>query len=121
MDQWLKEMQKLARRRVPEVSEAMLEAHREFHFAPFRAAGEGILERRLCILWNTCERYVMNSLPNHERQAAAARENAAPVERIQDRDPEGAVEVLRQHLEASPASALGCLGPSDVTDPALAG
>lgn len=109
MRRWLEEMQELADKRVPQVSEAMLHAHREFHFALFRAAGEGVLQRHLCMLWNTCERYVMNSLPNHERQTAAAREHADLARCIQEGDPEGAAAVLRRHLEASLAGALDYL------------
>ncbi|NDZ78274.1 GntR family transcriptional regulator [Streptomyces sp. SID10853] len=109
MRRWLDEMQELADKRVPQVSEAMLHAHREFHFALFRAAGEGVLQRHLCMLWNTCERYVMNSLPNHERQTAAAREHADLARCIQEGDPEGAAAVLRRHLEASLAGALDYL------------
>jgi DNA-binding GntR family transcriptional regulator len=121
MEHWLGEMQGLARKRVPQVSEAMLDAHREFHFALFRAAGEGVLQRHLCMLWNTCERYVMSSLPNHERQAAAAREHAELLQRIQARDPDGAVEVLRRHLEASLISSLDYLMANGVaTDATLA-
>lgn len=122
MEHWLKEMQRLARKRVPQVSEAMLHAHREFHFALFRAAGEGVLQRHLCMLWNTCERYIMNSLPNHERQAAAAREHAELLQRIQAHDPDGTVEVLRRHLEASLSSSLDFLMANGVaTGAALVG
>src|ERR1700754_828337 len=49
----------------------MLHAHRQFHFALFRAGGDGVLQRHLCMLWNTCERYVMSGLPDSDRQAAA--------------------------------------------------
>lgn len=106
MRHWLEEMQRLAKRRVPQVSEEMLHAHRQFHFALFSAGGEGVLTRHLCMLWNTCERYVMNALPDPERQAASADEHAELVRRIEDGDPEGTAAVLRRHLDASLTSAL---------------
>jgi DNA-binding GntR family transcriptional regulator len=113
MEHWLDEMQALTKRRVPQVSEQMLHAHREFHFALFRAAGDGVLQRHLCMLWNTCERYVMNSLPD-QRQAAAAREHADLLQRIKAHDPDGATRVLSLHLEASLACALQYLETSGI-------
>ncbi len=101
MEYWLGEMRELMKKKVPQESKPMLHAHREFHFALFRAAGEGVLQRHLSMLWNTCERYVMTSLPNRERQLAAVREHAELVERIKAKDPDGTAEVLRTHLEAS--------------------
>lgn len=109
MRYWLGQMQDLAKRKVPQVSTEMLHAHREFHFALFRAAGEGVLQRHLCMLWNTCERYVMNSLPNQRRQAAAAKEHAELVRRIEARDPDGAVAVLHTHLDESLSGSLDYL------------
>lgn len=111
---WLEQMQELSRRRVPEVSEEMLAAHRSFHFALFDATGDGVLARHLCMLWNTCERYVMNSLPNRRRQVEAAREHAELVERIEAGDPAGTEEVLGRHLDASLSSALAYLERSGV-------
>lgn len=109
MRYWLNQMQDLAKRKVPQVSAEMLHAHREFHFALFRAAGDGVLQRHLCMLWNTCERYVVNSLPNRRRQAAAAEEHAELVRRIEGRDPDGAVGVLHTHLDESLSGALSYL------------
>ncbi|MFJ3339170.1 GntR family transcriptional regulator [Streptomyces sp. NPDC086766] len=106
MEHWLGEMQQLAKQKVPQVSNEMLHAHREFHFAFFRAAGEGVLQRHLRMLWNTCERYVMNSLPNPERLVASAREHAELVERIKAGDPDGTAGALHRHLDASLSSAL---------------
>lgn len=106
MEHWLAEMEALSERGIPRVSLEMLHAHREFHFAMFRAGGDGVLQRHLCMLWNTCERYVMSSLPDPERQAAAAREHAELVERMRAGDPDGTTEVLRRHLQAS---LCGCL------------
>ncbi len=102
----LNEMQVAAERTGQSISREMLKAHREFHFAFFRASGEGVLQRHLRMLWNTCERYVINSAPDRERQAAAAREHAEMVRQIEARNPEGTVEALREHLQASLASAL---------------
>ncbi len=113
MEHWLNEMQALTKRRVPQVSEEMLNAHREFHFALFQAAGDGVLQRHLCMLWNTCERYVMNSLPD-QRRADAAREHADLVRCIKAQDPDGTARVLSGHLEASLACALQYLEASGV-------
>jgi DNA-binding GntR family transcriptional regulator len=110
----LQEMQELADRRLPQVSREMLQAHREFHFAFFRATGEGVLQRHLRMLWNTCERYVVSSVPDLERQAAAAREHAEMFRQIEARDPEGSTKALQEHLEASLASALTYLQRSGV-------
>lgn len=110
----LREMQDLSDRRLLHVSRQMLHAHREFHFAFFRAAGEGVLQRHLRMLWNTCERYVINSVPDLERQAAAAREHAAMVSRIEARDPEGTTNALQEHLDASLKGALIYLQRSGV-------
>jgi DNA-binding GntR family transcriptional regulator len=106
MEFWLGEMQRLAEQRVPQVSVEMMHAHREFHFAFFRAAGEGVLQRHLRMLWHTCERYVMNSLPNYERLVASAREHAELVEKIKAGDPDGTADALRRHLDASLTSSL---------------
>nr|WP_272919347.1 FCD domain-containing protein [Amycolatopsis rubida] len=106
MEFWLRKMQELSQRKVPFVSREMLEAHREFHFALFRAGGEGVLHTHLCILWNTCERYVMSSLPDLDRQAAAAAEHAELVKRIRAGDADGATKVLAAHLTASLTSSL---------------
>lgn len=108
----LNEMQVAAER--ASFSREMLKAHREFHFAFFRASGEGVLQRHLRMLWNTCERYVINSAPDRERQAAAAREHAEMVRQIEARNPEGTVQALREHLQASLASALKYLERSGV-------
>lgn len=105
----LREMQEITDRRQPQVSRSMLRAHREFHFAFFQAAGTGVLQRHLRMLWNTCERYVINSVPDLDRQAAAAREHAQMVEQIEARDPEGTTIALREHLHASLVGALSYL------------
>lgn len=105
MQYWLEEMQRLARRKVSQTSEETLHAHRAFHFALFQASGEGVLCQHLCMLWNTCERYVINGR-DLERQAEAAREHAALVERIAAHDPAGTESALQTHLQASLAAAL---------------
>ncbi|WP_433296394.1 GntR family transcriptional regulator [Pseudonocardia sp. CA-142604] len=106
MGYWLAQMRDLSDKHVPHVSEEMLHAHRQFHFALFRAGGDGVLQRHLCMLWNTCERYVMSSLPDSNRLAAAAREHTQLVRKIRARDPDGTAEVLNQHLLASLTSCL---------------
>ncbi|MDP9458725.1 MAG: GntR family transcriptional regulator [Actinomycetota bacterium] len=110
----LEEMRVASQRPFEDVTREMMKAHRQFHFAFFSAAGEGVLQRHLRMLWNTCERYVINSYPDLERQAAAAREHADMVRQIEAKDPEGTVLVLREHLQASLSSALAYLGRSGV-------
>lgn len=100
MRYWLDEMHALAARGVPRVSEEMLHAHRAFHFALFKSSGEGVLQRHLCMLWNTCERYVINSRTD-ERQTAADAEHAEIVERIEAKDPEGTTLALQKHIQAA--------------------
>lgn len=108
MRYWFDEMQALAERGVPQVSEEMLHAHRAFHFALFKGAGEGVLQRHLCMLWNTCERYVINSRTG-ERQAAATGEHAEILARIEAKDPVGAADSLRKHVRASLAGTMDYL------------
>lgn len=119
MRYWLEEMQRLAKRRGQRPSEEMLHAHRQFHFMLFRGSGEGIgvLERHLRMLWNTCERYVINSR-DPQRQAAAAREHTQLLERIEARDPDGAEEALRAHLQAALAGGLSYLASYQAETPA---
>ncbi|MEE4598893.1 GntR family transcriptional regulator [Streptomyces sp. DSM 41524] len=109
MDHWLQEMRRLAERQVPEASKERLFAHREFHFALFGAAGNGVLPRHLRMLWYTCERYVLSSSPDPKRFDESAREHADLVETIRDGDPDAAAAVLGRHLEASLSSALRSL------------
>ena len=104
MQHWLDVMQRLGKRRVSHVSEEMLHAHRQFHFTLFRGAGDGVLLRHLCMLWNTCERYVV-TVQDPKRQAAAAREHAELVAHIEARDAEGTEAALRGHLRASRTAA----------------
>lgn len=116
MRHWLKELRRLHRRRVARVSEEVLHAHRQFHFAMFAVSGDGVLQRHLGMLWNTCERYVMMSLPDRERQRAADREHARLVEAIAAGDPDLAVRALDDHLDNSLASCLSRLaGPATST------
>lgn len=106
MQYWLGEMQRLAKRRDNAASPEMLNAHREFHFALFRGAGEGgVLDRHLRTLWNACERYLIISADDGRRSRAAA-EHAGLVDLIASGDPETTVEALRAHLHDSLATAL---------------
>lgn len=109
MEYWLKEMRRLSELRVPRVSKDSLLAHREFHFALFEAAGDGVLQRHLRMLWYTCERYVLSGSPDPERLEASAQEHADLVEMIRGGDADGAAAVLRRHLDASLDSALRAL------------
>jgi DNA-binding GntR family transcriptional regulator len=105
MRHWLDQMQALSDRGVPPISEEMLHAHRAFHFALFESSGEGVLQRHLCMLWNTCERYVINSR-TEERQASAAAEHSLIVEKIEARDPNGTAEALKKHIDAALAGTM---------------
>lgn len=101
MRYWLDEMAALSAKGVPPASLEMLHAHRAFHFAMFKGAGgSGVLFRHLCMLWNTAERYVINSR-TAERQAASHCEHEELTRRIEARDTEGTVEVLHTHISAA--------------------
>ncbi|KXX60924.1 GntR family transcriptional regulator [Rhodococcus sp. LB1] len=113
MRYWFDEMQSLAERGVPQVSVEMLHAHRAFHFALFKGAGEGVLQRHLCMLWNTCERYVINSR-TEGRQAAATAEHAEILARIEAKDPDGAAESLRKHVHAALAGTMDYLASREI-------
>ena len=110
----LEQMRLASQRPFHDATREMMNAHRQFHFAFFNAAGAGVLQRHLRMLWNTCERYVINSYPDLERQAEAAREHAEMVRQIEAKDPEGTVRVLREHLRASLNSALGYLDSNGI-------
>ncbi|KRE38971.1 hypothetical protein ASG73_00970 [Janibacter sp. Soil728] len=101
MRYWLDRMAELVDQGVPAASPDMLHAHRAFHFALFRAAGkEGLLFRHLCMLWNTAERYVINSRTD-KRLHAAHCEHTTLTEKIEAGDGAGAIEALETHLNAA--------------------
>lgn len=108
MRYWLDTMTQLAEQGVPEASEQMLHAHRAFHFALFRGAGEGVLQRHLKMLWNTCERYVINSR-TPERSKAAAVEHGEIARQIEAKDADGVAAALAAHLEASMSATMESL------------
>ncbi len=85
----------------PHVTREALEAHRAFHFAFFDRAGEGLLLRQLRILWYTCERYVMSSIPSNSRAAQALKEHEELARLVEEGDVDGAREHLRHHLQSS--------------------
>lgn len=113
MRYWLDQMQALSDQGVSPISEEMLHAHRAFHFALFNGSGGGVLGRHLCMLWNTCERYVMNSRTT-ERQASAAAEHRLIVERIEAKDPDGTAEVLQKHINAALAGTMTYLASKGI-------
>lgn len=98
------------------VSEEMLIAHRAFHFSLFNGVGEGVLLRHLAMLWNTCERYVMASMPDHRRAKDALHEHEQLVHYIERGDAQGACEHLRRHLRSSLQSVKRKLQAQDVAD-----
>jgi DNA-binding GntR family transcriptional regulator len=115
MRYWLDQMQALSDRGVSPISEEMLHAHRAFHFALFNGSGGGgVLGRHLCMLWNTCERYVINSR-TPERQASAAAEHRLIVERIEAMDPDGTAEVLQKHIDAALAGTMTYLASQGIS------
>lgn len=83
------------------VSVEMLLAHRDFHFAFFDRAGQGILLHHLRMLWHTCERYVMHGMPDSDRQESSRLEHVELLDCIEQGDSAAAAEVLRHHLQAS--------------------
>lgn len=101
MRRCLDEMAKLIDLGVDRASVEFLHAHRAFHFAMFAATGEGgLLYRHLCMLWNTAERYVINSR-TPERLSAAHCEHADLMQQIENRDVEGTRRALIHHVEAA--------------------
>lgn len=108
MRYWLDEMRRLSDSGVVQASEEMLHAHRAFHFAMFKGGGEGVLHRHLCMLWNTCERYVINSRTG-DRAAAAADEHRTIVEKIEAKDAAGTEAALKVHIDAALAGTLAYL------------
>jgi DNA-binding GntR family transcriptional regulator len=78
-----------------------LEAHRAFHFAFFDLVGEGVLLRHLRVFWNTCERYVMASIPDGDHAAHAYEDHEELVRLVREGDAEAAKDLLRNHLRNS--------------------
>lgn len=116
MRYWLDTMTQLTEQGVPEISDAMLHAHRAFHFASFRGAGEGVLQRHLHMLWNTCERYVINSR-TPGRSKAAALEHGEIARQIEAKDPDGVAAALAVHLAASKSATMECLNAMGIAEP----
>lgn len=98
MRTWAQEMDRLVDQ--PR-SEAMLVAHRSFHFAMFETVGEGILLRHLRMLWYACERFLTASMPDPERADSAHQEHWRLIELLETGDVEEMTELLRHHLRAS--------------------
>lgn len=97
----LDEMATLIESGVDKNSIQFLHAHRAFHFAMFAATGEGgLLYRHLCMLWNTAERYVINSR-TPERFSEAHCEHEDLMENIVAGDVQGSREALIRHVEAA--------------------
>jgi DNA-binding GntR family transcriptional regulator len=101
MRHWLDRMGELVASDTPRTSPDMLHAHRAFHFALFKGSGEtGVLYRHLCMLWNTAERYVVNSR-DAERVRQSHREHEEITKQIESGDAEGAASVLHKHITAA--------------------
>ncbi|MGV9799447.1 GntR family transcriptional regulator [Mycobacterium sp. NPDC003449] len=120
MRYWLDTMATLTEQGAPGAGEQMLHAHRAFHFAMFRGAGEGVLQRHLRMLWNTCERYVIKSR-TPERQLAAAREHDEIARQIEARDPDAVAAALAVHLHASMAGTMETLRTMGIAESANPG
>lgn len=95
---WAQEMDRLVDQ--PR-SEAMLIAHRSFHFAMFETVGEGILLRHLRMLWYACERFLTASMPDPEHAESAHQEHWTLIELLGRGDLEDLTELLTNHLRAS--------------------
>lgn len=98
MRNWSDRMHELKDRRV---SEEMLEAHRNFHFAFFDALGEGILLRLLRMLWHTCERYVMHCMPDTTRQEGSRLQHLELINLVEKGKGKAAAELLTCHIRES--------------------
>ena len=75
------------------------DAHAEFHFALYESGGSAWLTRLIRPLWQNSERYRVASLyepPSLERRR---REHERILDRCVARDPDGAEQALRAHLQ----------------------
>lgn len=98
MRAWAEEMDRLVDQ--PR-SEAMLIAHRSFHFAMFDTVGEGILLRHLRMLWYACERFLTASMPDPEHAESAHQEHWTLIDLLGSGDLDRITELLQSHLRAS--------------------
>lgn len=98
MTYWADEMLRLGDRPDPE---AMLVAHRSFHFTVFETLDHGLLLRHTKMLWNACERFVVASISdnNHARSNVEQHKEFIPL--LERKDEEKLTELTRQHLQAS--------------------
>lgn len=116
MRYWQDQMAALMAEGVPAASLQMLHAHRAFHFAMFKAGGEGgLLFRHLCMLWNTAERYVISSR-TAERLEAAHREHEELMQRIEAGDVEGTAAALQAHIQEAWKGTRKFLESQGITD-----
>lgn len=114
MRRCLDEMATLIDSGVDTASLDLLHAHRAFHFAMFAATGRGgLLYRHLCMLWNTAERYVINSR-TPERLGAAHCEHTNLMQQIENRDVEGTRRALIHHVEAAWEGTRAFLAENDI-------
>lgn len=106
---WFDRMAELIQQGYPSRSTELLHAHRAFHFALFKGSGDGgVLQRHLCMLWNTAERYVINSR-TEARQKEAMKEHESILLRIEAKDSNGTANALQQHIRASFSATIGYL------------
>lgn len=101
-------------------STAALAAHRSFHAAVHRAAGNRLLSGILDGLWDKADRYRRHDLEQDrsaDDMARSAEEHRSIVEAIADRDADAAGELMLRHVGAS----LGARAASQLAAPASAG
>lgn len=99
MHYWSDEMVRLFE--APPDPEAMLIAHRSFHFVVFDAIGEGLLLRHTKMLWNSCERFVMAAISDSGQRRENIEQHKEYIPLFKQKDTVGLTNLTRKHLEVS--------------------
>lgn len=117
MRQWFDRMDQLQDHWV---SEDMLQAHRNFHFAYFDALGDGVLLRIVRMLWHTCQRYVMHCAPDAHQIATSRAQHLELISLLECADGAGATALLVLHIRQALEYARAFLADEAATGPEVA-
>lgn len=77
---------------------AAYRAHRDVHFSLYRASGSKWLLHLIAILWDNAERYLYQSAQLRQSPEDFAAEHVAILQRLRERDIDGAVQALAANL-----------------------
>ncbi len=97
-------------------TQAIYDAHHEFHLALFAPAATAWDTRMLSILWRAAERYIrigfglVDPDPNEHIRRRRAHEDLVAV--FRQRDPDAAAQAVFTHLDHNEQIALSALGPA---------